>query len=182
MDTQQRADHQRPDVAMVLPATSPTADCEDRADQLRAALAELPKGVTVVTTLGPSGPVGMTTSAVSSLSLAPPLILACLANRSATLEFIRGYGAFAINILAYDGAGTSDAFATRSLLDRFNEVAHCVEHGVPILDAALAWISCSLHVTYPGGDHTIVVGHVSASGCRGGDPLVRHRSAYRRLG
>jgi 3-hydroxy-9,10-secoandrosta-1,3,5(10)-triene-9,17-dione monooxygenase reductase component len=64
----------------------------------RSVLAELPKGVTIVATLGPDGPVGSTASAVTSLSLDPPLVLN-LGRESRTLTYLRRSGTFSINIL-----------------------------------------------------------------------------------
>ena len=58
-------------------------------------------GVTVITSVGADGePVGITASAVTSLSLDPPLVLACFDLGSQTLRAIRGHGAFAVNVLA----------------------------------------------------------------------------------
>ena len=44
---------------------------------LRAAMSRFPTAVTVVTAMGPAGPAGATANAVASLSLEPPLMLAC---------------------------------------------------------------------------------------------------------
>ena len=58
-------------------------------------------GVTVITSVGADGaPVGTTANAVTSLSLDPPLILACFDLGSLTLRAIRGHGAFVVNVLA----------------------------------------------------------------------------------
>ena len=52
--------------------------------------------------------------------------------------------------------------------------------GVPVLDGALAWMTCDLTELRPGGDHTIGVGAVSAMGRgRRGEPLVLYRGDYR---
>ena len=55
----------------------------------------------MITSLGADGePVGTTASAVTSLSLAPPLVPVCFDLGSATLRAIRGHGAFVVNVLA----------------------------------------------------------------------------------
>ena len=57
---------------------------------VRQALGHFATGVTVVTSRTSDGtPVGTTVSAVSSLSLAPPLLLVCLDRASQTLAAIR---------------------------------------------------------------------------------------------
>src|ERR1700733_13360652 len=67
---------------------------------LRDAMGHFATGVTVITSVGPGGePVGTTANAVTSLSLEPPLVLACFDRSSSTLSAIRGHGAFAVNVL-----------------------------------------------------------------------------------
>ncbi|MFC0598275.1 flavin reductase family protein [Streptomyces palmae] len=159
-----------------------TRPCLDPDQQrFRDAMAELPAGVTVLTTMAAAGPVGMTTSAVASLSLAPRLVLVCVANGSGTLAEILRHRAFAVNVLADTMAELSTAFAQGPLLERFAGVAHHVREGVPVLDGAVATIVCRVHETHPGGDHTILVGDVRHARHTGGRPLLRHRGAYRGL-
>jgi 3-hydroxy-9,10-secoandrosta-1,3,5(10)-triene-9,17-dione monooxygenase reductase component len=147
----------------------------------RPALACLPTGVTILTTASTDGPIGMTTSAVTSLSLDPPLILACLANQSSTLAHIRAHGAFAVNILAAEHDALADRFATGRPSDRFTRITHRTITGLPILHGALAWITCTVTTTHPGGDHTILIGEVTATDHRGGAALVRRRGVYSAL-
>ncbi|MCZ9344623.1 flavin reductase family protein, partial [Streptomyces sp. TRM76130] len=61
--------------------------------------AKLAAGVTVVTARGEDGPLGMTVSAVTSLSARPPLLLACLRDGSRTLAAARSRRAFAVHLL-----------------------------------------------------------------------------------
>ena len=67
-----------------------------------SAMALAPTAVTIVTATGPEGPAGATANAVTSLSLDPPLMLACLDRGSRTLEIVRASGAFGVSVL---GAG-----------------------------------------------------------------------------
>ena len=152
-------------------------------DQLRQAFAVVPTGVSVITTAGDDGPRGMTASAVCSVSLEPLLVLVCIDNRSQTLQTILERDVFAINVLRDSQAGVSSAFAGRATAaEKFATVSYRLVNGSPVLDDALAWVTCDVHATAPGGDHTIVVGRVSAAGARSGEPLVRHAGRYRRLG
>ncbi|MEU3550874.1 flavin reductase family protein [Streptomyces longwoodensis] len=150
---------------------------------LRAAFAQLPTGVTVVTTLTTAGPAGVTASAVCSLSLDPPLVLLGIGARSQTLERILDSGRFLVNVLPVGASATASAFAApgTSPESRFASVPHHTYEGLPALDDALAWVACSVERTYPGGDHTVVIGH--ADRCRNdeGQPLVRHAGRYRQL-
>src|SRR6202020_3142235 len=81
---------------------------------VRQALGHFATGVTVVTSRTSDGtPVGTTVSAVSSLSLAPPLLLVCLDRASQTLAAIREQAAFAVNVLSEGQERLSANFARR---------------------------------------------------------------------
>jgi flavin reductase (DIM6/NTAB) family NADH-FMN oxidoreductase RutF len=139
-------------------------------------------GVSVVTTVDQHGkPVGMTMSAVTSLSLDPPQFLICVDNRAKTLEAIVATGHFCINYLRQDQENLSTAFAKRGE-DRFAALAHRVEHtGSPVLEGAIAFIECTVNAVHPGGDHTIIVGDAVNGDAPGGEPLAYFRGSYRRL-
>src|SRR6201994_4131288 len=82
--------------------------------QLREAMGHFATGVTVITSVGADGePVGTTANAVTSLSLEPPLLLACFDLKSATLAAIKGHGAFAVNVLGHRQRQLSVNFAKR---------------------------------------------------------------------
>ncbi|GAA1933560.1 flavin reductase family protein [Streptomyces sodiiphilus] len=163
-------------------SASPPVRPGGEADLFRHVMSELPSGVTVVTTMSPAGPTGMTVSAVTSLSLRPALLLICLANGSGTLARVLQRGAFAVNVLGSSMAETSLVFAQRPPHERFAGTGHRLHDGLPLLNGAVAWATCRVTITYPGGDHTIVVGAVTGAARHGGDPLVRHRGTYRPLG
>src|SRR5215216_8073395 len=69
-------------------------------EEFRAALGAYATGVTVVTAIGDHGPSGATANAVTSLSLDPPMMLACLDRGSRTLTSVRAQGRFGVNALA----------------------------------------------------------------------------------
>src|SRR5215204_3698800 len=152
-------------------------------DEFRAALSAYATGVTVVTAIGPDGPSGATANAVSSLSLEPPLMLACLDRGSRTLAVVRDAGRFGISVLAADQGDLARAFASKaSHAEKFSEVAFSERSGVPILAGTVAWAACSLRALHDGGDHEIAIGDVVELGADGGDPLVFHGGGYRGLG
>jgi len=150
--------------------------------RFRDVFARFPTGVTIVTGAGPDGPVGMTTSAVTSLSLDPLLVLACLHNSARSLPVIRETGRFGVNVLRAEHGELARVFASkRTHAEKFGDVPHRLEQGVPIFDDALAWVACEVRDLLPGGDHTIGIGVVRAMGDAEGAPLVWHAGAYRRL-
>jgi flavin reductase (DIM6/NTAB) family NADH-FMN oxidoreductase RutF len=153
-----------------------------QATQLRHALGHFTTGVTVVTTVGLGGePVGTTASAVSALSLDPPLVLVCLARTSETLAELSTHRRFAVNVLAEDQQRLSDNFARSGEQAVWGEVEHRTgPGGAPRLEGALAVLDCDLEQCVPGGDHEIVVGRIRELelGEDGRRPLIHFRGAY----
>lgn len=172
-----------PDVGVRPVARGPRPVAADEPQRLfRSVFAQLPSGVTVLTTVGPDGPTGMTASSVTSLSLDPLLVLACASTASATLAAISRRGAFGVNVLDEHGQALAAAFARRCHPgEKFAGVRYGVRHGVPVLDDALAWVTCDVTATHPGGDHTILVGAVTGMHRADGEPLVWHDGRYRAL-
>lgn len=149
----------------------------------RDTLGAFPTGVAVVTAAGGRGPAGLTTNAFSSLSLDPPLVLVCFDRGSRTLEVVRETGRFAVNVLRAGQEDLATLFAGKvPHPEKFAAVTHSEDHGVPVLDGALAWLACDVAALHPGGDHEIGVGAVTALGHDpGGDPLVFHAGRFRGL-
>src|SRR5690242_16155930 len=152
------------------------------AAEFRNAMSHFATGVTVVTSVGADGaPVGTTANAVTSLSLAPPLVLVCFDLGSATLAAIRGHGAFAVNVLGHRQRHLSANFARRGLAAAWDGVRH---HrgptGSPRLADVIAVIECTVERSFPGGDHEIVIGRVRhvESGGDEATPLLFWRGEY----
>lgn len=147
--------------------------------EFRRVMGHFASGVTVVTACHEGTCQGITVSSFASLSLAPPLILVSIDQRSVMHDMIERTGAFAVNILAEDGEWLSRLFASRDV-DKFERVRYRLgTTGAPLLDDALATIECRLHQKLPGGDHTIFVGEVIAGDVRAEQaPLLYFRSGY----
>jgi flavin reductase (DIM6/NTAB) family NADH-FMN oxidoreductase RutF len=151
-------------------------------DEFRTALSRFLSGVTVVTTVGKDDrPAGITVSAFSSLSLEPPLVLACIDKRASLHDCLTEGSHFAVNILAHDQEHLSRRFASKDQ-DRFDGAGYREGvRGVPLLDGALAYIECRVVHAYPGGDHTIVVGEVESTSVGDHKPLAYFRGGYSQL-
>ena len=145
----------------------------------RRVMGSFASGVTVVTTQAPGeAPRGFTASAVSSVSLAPSLLLVCISNVSATLAAIRAAGGFAVNILASEQQAIAQRFAGQ-VEEKFAGVVWAPgPGGMPILAGALAHAECRLHDSHAAGDHTILIGEVVAATARDAPPLLYFRGAY----
>ncbi len=140
---------------------------------LRDVLGQFATGVTVVTAVrGDGSAVGMTVNSFSALSLAPPLVLWCLAETALGRDVYRNCERFCINILASDQARVATQFA-RAENDKFKDIGFTKgPGGVPHLDGCIAWLDCSLTAVEPGGDHDIVIGQVETHRRAPGAPLL----------
>jgi 3-hydroxy-9,10-secoandrosta-1,3,5(10)-triene-9,17-dione monooxygenase reductase component len=150
------------------------------AARLREVMGHFVTGVAVVTASGPDGPAGLTTNAVTSVSLDPPLLLVCFDNASRTLPVVRDSGRYAVNVLRAGQEELARIFASKRVARaKFEAVTHTVAHGVPVLDDALAWIACELEALHAAGDHTIGIGRViEMDADRDGEPLAFFRGGY----
>lgn len=147
----------------------------------RSIIGRFATGVAVITGTGPAGAVGMTTNALTSLSLHPLLLLVCFDNTARTLPIVRDSGRFGVNILRAHHHELSGVFASKLTGERkFEAIEYTSDHGVPVLADALAWLVCDLRDLLPGGDHTIAIGEVVAMGDdeSGDAPLVWYRGGY----
>jgi flavin reductase (DIM6/NTAB) family NADH-FMN oxidoreductase RutF len=147
--------------------------------EFRHALSRFPSGVTVVTTRNAEGHAyGITVSAFCSVSLVPPMVLACIEKITASHDALIEAGEFVVNILHEDQRPISEQFAEPAA-DKFSSVSTSeTASGIPILNDALAVLECRLRHTYDGGDHTIFVGEVERVTAGNGVPLVYAQGDY----
>lgn len=149
-------------------------------ERYRTVFGHFATGVAVITAAGPAGNGGMTANAVCSLSLDPLLVLVCFENSARTLPLVRDTGRFAVNVLRAGAEDVARVFASKVPEgEKLTGVEHRLVDGMPILDAALAWIVCDLDRLVPAGDHQIAIGAVRAmDSAPDGEPLVWYRGAY----
>lgn len=152
--------------------------------EFRRALGRFATGVTVVTALGaPGRPEGVTVNAFASLSLAPPLILVCLAKATRALSVFETAGHFAVNVLSESQRHLSVAFS-RVGENRFRGVSWSAwASGAPILEGCVANLECARTACHEGGDHVIVIGRVERLSVDNARlPLLYLGGHYRRPG
>lgn len=170
-------------------ASPPTPLGEARA--LRAIFGTFATGVTVITVAAPA-PHGITANSFSSVSLDPPLALACVARTSSMHASLLAARAFAVSVLAADQEAVARHFARpgrpsgSAQFDRFGWVPG-MQTGAPLIAGALAWFECDLWSSYDGGDHTIFLGRLlsairhDADSAATPDALLFHGGRYRYL-
>jgi len=162
----------------------------------RRAAGHFASGIVVVTTATGHA---MTVSAFASVSLDPPLVLFCAEKIARFHDAVLEAGSWAVSILAEDDEKTARWLATRGrpLDGQLDGLAHHPgpATGAPVLDGALAVLECQTQAGHDGGDHSIIVGRVTAvagpddpagpdgpTGPPSTGPLVHYSGAYRRLG
>lgn len=138
-------------------------------------------GVTVITTTADDKQYGTTASAMSSLSMDPPMILICLNKTSETGAAVLTSGTFAVNILAKGQEHLASQFAVKGD-DKFADVS--TARGVlgdPLIADTLATMQCRTVETVTGGTHTVFLAEVVDAEARDLEPLTYFRGRFGRL-
>jgi flavin reductase (DIM6/NTAB) family NADH-FMN oxidoreductase RutF len=126
----------------------------------RELMGHLAAGVTVVTAALDGVPVGMTATAVCSVSAAPPMLLVSLTTNTRTAAGVERSKAFVVQLLTWSGRNYAEKFARPG--DHFEEAAYRkhAATGVPILEDVLGYFVCSVERAVTVADHTIFFGRV----------------------
>jgi flavin reductase (DIM6/NTAB) family NADH-FMN oxidoreductase RutF len=151
----------------------------------RHAMGHFASGVTIMTTTAGGRMHGMTVSAFASQSLDPLLILVSVERSTEMHKLVMASRAFAINVLGERAEATARFFADNARLKspEFIEGAYRIGlSGAPLLNEAVAVIEATVQSTLVAGDHSVIVGQVTALDVRSdAQPLLYYRSGYRRL-
>ncbi len=163
-----------------LPTGTPRGIVED-AELFKDVMSRFPTGVTIVTGKDVSGaPVGFTANAVASVSLSPRLILVCADKASESLAVLLRTRSFAVSVLRAEDEEIAIRFSADVPDNRFLDLElRPTEGGPPVLERALAWMSCRVWKEFEAGDHVVLIGAVVDAGLGPeGQPLVFFRRAY----
>ncbi|OYU34773.1 flavin reductase family protein [Novosphingobium sp. PASSN1] len=134
---------------------------QDLAHAFKQAMRRLAASVTIITTTNSDGePVGMTATAVTSLSAEPPSLLACV-NRSASIHSSFSVGRrFCVNLLGQNHSDLSFAFGGKvGPSERFGH-GDWVHAEVPYLADAQVNFACMVDGMFDYGTHSIIVGRL----------------------
>jgi flavin reductase len=134
--------------------------------RFRDAMSRVAAAVHIVTTGGPAGLGGITATAVTSITVDPPMMLFCINKTSPSAARLIENGVFCINALAPSHESLSNIFAGRTdqhLDERFTSGEWAkLATGAPVLKGAVAAFDCRLVETKEVGTHLIVIGAVEA--------------------
>ncbi len=160
-----------------------SADQSIRAAEFRAACGLFASGVTIVTRRLPDGsPYGMTVSSFTSVSLDPPLVLACIDRNARFLQDLDADQAFAVNVLREHQQHLAARFADRNEDDRFAGIEWTPGwRDVPLVGGVVVTFACSLYQKVPSGDHLILIGEVHDIQRHKGGPLIWCDRGYHHL-
>jgi flavin reductase (DIM6/NTAB) family NADH-FMN oxidoreductase RutF len=150
--------------------------------RLRRVFSAFPTGVAALAAEHGDVQVGMAASSFVSVSLDPPLVSVCVAVTSRTWVELRNAPRIGVSVLADGHAEASSRLSAREG-DRFAGMRwrRSAERALFLADAA-AWLECSLEQEIPAGDHHIALLRVHDLDIDPeAEPLVFHRSGYRRL-
>lgn len=141
--------------------------------QVRDVLRLFNYGLYVASSNGPEGARAATLSWVTQVSFEPKLIAIAVRKGTGIHEAIAASRRFALHVVGKDQADFAKAFfkagpasgGTQSIAGHAFTLS---EHGVPVFDAAAAWLECELiEDTCPGGaDHALLVAQVIGCGVR----------------
>jgi flavin reductase (DIM6/NTAB) family NADH-FMN oxidoreductase RutF len=149
------------------------------------AMASAAMGVSVVTTIGATGRFGLTVSAWSSVSVEPPLLLACINRKNAIAEAITQNGVFAVNALDDSHEDVARIFAGRPISGKAYEFEdaqwHAAAYGLPLLNEASAYFICALDSWHDAGTHRIFMGRVEQAVSGTVSPLLYHNRTFGRF-
>lgn len=168
---------------MTPPSLRPTATTPDTT-LFREAFRNHPAGLAVITAAGPSGPVGLTASSVSSVSADPPALMFSLSGTS-TAPVLAAAETVLVHLMDSAQIEMVRAFATPGTT-RFTEEEdwEFLASGEPLLRAAPWALRCVVTDRVAVGASQVLIATVLdvRSQARVGDPLVYHHRAFHRLG
>jgi flavin reductase (DIM6/NTAB) family NADH-FMN oxidoreductase RutF len=174
------------DMAMAPYLDSAALDATGHIDPalFRAIFGAFAAGVTVVTTVDAAGvPIGVTVSAVMSLSLEPPQLLVALDSAKYTMRAIGRRGSFAVNFLGDRQHEIADRFA-RPAPDKFAGIEWDAGPALacPVFSGVRAFAECRVERLVRSGDHTLIIGRLVSGAVNDGSGLVYCDRRYRSLG
>lgn len=150
---------------------------------VRAALGNVPSGVAAICAEIDGEPVGFVASSFSvGISFDPPIVLFSAQNTSTTWPVLRSAERLGISILArnQEEACLRLASRTRNRFEGLDTLRS--ERNALFIAGSACLLECAVVAEIPAGDHHIVLLRVADLAIdQGTEPLVYHRSAFRRL-
>jgi len=135
-------------------------------DEFKNTMARVAATVTVVMATTPTGPIGLTVSAFTSVSADPQIVLVCIDKRVGSLQALLDADGYTVNLLPEGTEEEAMVFATHDV-DRFSAVTWhtpAIPTAGPLLDIAFGHFECETVERVEMGDHWVIFGKVLAGG------------------
>jgi flavin reductase len=133
-------------------------------EQFRLGMRRLPAAVTLVTCKHDGNYLGLTATAVTSLSAEPPSLLTCVNREASAHRAILESKAFGINVLPHDKVALARLFASRAVEDRAKRFTSDkwveLTTGAPILNDVIVGFDCTLDQAIVYASHSVLIGQV----------------------
>jgi flavin reductase (DIM6/NTAB) family NADH-FMN oxidoreductase RutF len=160
------------------------------ADEFKAVFRGHPGGIAVITAQGPDGPVALTASSVSSVSVDPPLLIFSTSVPSSATPAIAAAETIVVHLLDADDIDLARLGAT-SGVDRFADTDAWtrLSTGEPVYRGVRAWVRCAVVSRMDAGSSVVIAAqalqaHVERDipPAEAGNGLVYHNRLWHRLG
>lgn len=142
-----------------------------------------PAGLAVITAAGPDGPIGLTASSVSSVSVDPPSLVFSLSGRT-TAPLLAAADTVVVHLMDSGHRQLVDTFATPGTA-RFTEDMdwEFLPTGEPLLHGGTWALRCAVAQRVEVGSSKVVIATVldARRQSPGTEPLVYHDRTYHRL-
>lgn len=154
--------------------------------EYRDCMARFAGAVHVVTTDGDAGRRGVTVSAVTSVSDAPPTLLFCLNKNRSENRYFEKNGCFALNTLCFDQIAIARAFAGEGHLEMDERFAlgqwERIHDGAPMLVNSRMSVDCKVINVQDVATHYVIFGQViEARLGREENPLIYVDRSYQSI-
>jgi flavin reductase (DIM6/NTAB) family NADH-FMN oxidoreductase RutF len=148
---------------------------------IRKAFGLRPEPVCAITTCDEWGErIGMTATAVSSVSLDPPMLLICVKSKALIASSLRAGMPFVVHFLTAEQEEVARRLAS-PIEDKFEGISHRMNAtGAARLDEAGAILECEPTQIHEAGDHIVVIGRVTRVdiGASDAPALLFHGGAF----
>jgi flavin reductase (DIM6/NTAB) family NADH-FMN oxidoreductase RutF len=155
----------------------------DEADRFKRAMRRLAAAVTIVSTVKDGEPAGLLATAVCSVSVAPPTLLACINRSARSHAAIEKSGVFCVNVLGEHQIEAARNFLSVEGADRFKFFRWSrLATGAPAIDGAVAVFDCEVTQAISAETHTVLIGRtLSVKANDAASPLLYFEGGYRAL-
>ncbi|MNZ78734.1 FMN reductase (NADH) RutF [compost metagenome] len=156
-------------------------------DEHRLGMRSFAAGVSIISALDGQARLGLTATAVCSVTVDPPRLVVFVNKRVAASQAILDSGALCVNVLSGEQEHMAKVFA--GMVEGVHGEAR-FEHGrwremvtgVPVLEAALANFDCRVIKVFDESTHNAFLCEVLATaGGQSSEPLIYLNGAFRRL-